>query len=71
MRPLRRMLDQLQAIGHGDKNVHLLLKKNPVTLDDFADARRSMQPTLNSRLATQIDAWRKRFGGGKDETWTN
>lgn len=57
MRPVRRMLNQLQALGHGEQSLSLILKQNPVTLQDFSDARHSMQPTINSRLASQIDAW--------------
>jgi len=66
MKPLRRMIDQLESpdskgryAGSSEQSMCLLVKRNPVTEDDFDEALMSFRSSNNEDLHTRHENWNK------------
>ncbi len=64
MKPLRRMIDKLETLdskgnitGSSEQNMSLLVKRNPVTEDDFDEALASFRSSNDEDLHTRHENW--------------
>ena len=65
MRPLRRMLTQLeQSNASIDQNLSLLIKKNPITSDDFRESLTLINQSTDNELCRRHQAWSESHGSG-------
>ena len=65
MRPLRRMLTQLEQSNTSiDQNLSLLIKKNPITSDDFRESLTLINQSTDNELCRRHQAWSESHGSG-------
>jgi katanin p60 ATPase-containing subunit A1 len=63
MRPLRRMLTQLeQSDTLVDQSLSLLMKKNPITVGDFDESLAAMSQSADAQLCKRHKAWSESHG---------
>ena len=67
MKPLRRMLEEIEctsatSIGAPEQNLSLLVKRNPVTEQDFKDALRTTNHTTDKELCSRHSLWNASHG---------
>ena len=63
MRPLRRMLAYLEeTAGAVDRNMSSLIKKNPITVDDFDEALLTMNQTTDAEFYKKHKTWSDSHG---------
>ena len=65
MRPLRRMLAQLeQKAAYFDQNMSLLIKNNPIMVDDFRESMSIINKSTSADLCKRHKSWNKTHGCG-------
>lgn len=65
MKPLRRMLTQLEQTGvHCEQSMSLFIKKNPITVDDFRDSLAVINRTTDQELCKRHKTWSESHGSG-------
>ena len=65
MRPLRRMLTQLeQSDILADQSLSLFMKKNPITVDDFRESLAAINQSADAQLCIRHQAWSESHGSG-------
>ena len=63
MRPLRRMLTQLEkSNGHNEPNMTLFMKKNPITVDDFRESLAAINRSTDAELCRRHQSWSESRG---------